>query len=525
MALNPITFTERVVDDFLHYQLTTYPLADPDLYAQLRELLELEETRRTPLRKGPFVSLSRPFKEGCEVAELVDDGVFHPSMQALVPYERLRAHQEEAIRAIHHGQSVVMSTGTGSGKTEAFLYPIISRCLELHEEGAPPGVLAVIVYPMNALAEDQLERIRGLLAGRGIPFGMYVGKTPQTESQVRGERLSAGTTNAAYHERLAQIREAGQAITLIPPEERASRDSMRAEGGQPRILLTNVKQLELLLTRGKDVGIFTGAPLEFLVFDEAHTFRGAQGAETACLVRRLRTFCGRSPEQVRHVATSATMADPDGTELPAKDFARRFFGVEGDNVTLVREVYDDLRWNERRSTPAGPPADPNAVLTALLKAVDAPTEDVADEISAQLMELGGARLSSNGWQESLASQLASNELVYRIAEALSSPRPLNELPDLLAERVGRPVPEAEILAWLALGAATGRGGHDPLLRPVVHTFVRGVGGAVVTFSGPTATARLWLSGEDAEAELGDEYRRFPPHHLHHLWSALLRDVG
>ncbi|MBK7758739.1 MAG: DEAD/DEAH box helicase [Deltaproteobacteria bacterium] len=231
------------------------------------------------------------------------------------------------MRAITRGETTIVSTGTGSGKTEAFLYPIISRCLELRERHAPPGVVAVLIYPMNALAEDQLDRLRGLLAGRGIPFGMYVGKTPEDEAQVRGERMPAGSSNADYQARRRQIREAGQDITLIPPEERASRKAMRREGGQPRILLTNVKQLELLLTRGKDVGIFAEAPLEFLVFDEAHTFRGAQGAETACLIRRLRTFLRQGPAEVRHIATSATMAGAESPK-PAQDFARRFFGVD-----------------------------------------------------------------------------------------------------------------------------------------------------------------------------------------------------
>nr|WP_263429216.1 DEAD/DEAH box helicase [Nannocystis pusilla] len=430
-------------------------------------------------------------------------------MSSVVPYERLRSHQEVAIRSVHRGDTTLISTGTGSGKTESFLYPIISRCLELKEQGAPPGVVAVLIYPMNALAEDQLERLRGLLAGRGIPFGMYVGTTPEDESGVRGERMPAGSTNAAYNERFNQIRAAGHAISLVPPDERASRRAMRMEGGQPRILLTNVKQLELLLTRGKDVGIFANAPLEFLVFDEAHTFRGAQGAETACLIRRLRTFCGRADAEVRHIAASATMADPKGGDNDARDFARRFFGVDGGRVTLVREDYDELRWNERRSVPAGPPDDPHAVLAALLRAVDAPDTEVADAISAQLVALGGARLPRVGWQAALAAQLASNELVYQLAAALARPRALAELPTLLEEAVGRPVPEPELLAWLALGAATGRSGHDPLLRPVVHSFVRGVGGAVVTLSQPDGAARLWLAGEDAAAELGEAYRRFP----------------
>jgi ATP-dependent helicase YprA (DUF1998 family) len=509
MAINPIQFTEKVVDDFLHYQLTTYPLADTNLYKQLRDLLQLEASRQTPLRKGPFISLSRPFKQGASVADLIADRVFHPSMQSIVPYPHVRAHQEQAIRAIHKGDTTLVSTGTGSGKTESFLYPIISRCLELKDAAAPPGVIAVLIYPMNALAEDQLDRLRGLLAGYGIPFGMYVGKTPEEEAEVRAERMPAGTTNAAYQERLKQIREAGQGTSLLPPEECASRKTMRSEEGRPRILLTNVKQLELLLTRGKDVGIFAGAPLEFLVFDEAHTFRGAQGAETAVLTRRLRTFCGKAAKDVRHIATSATMADPNGGDQAAKDFARRFFGVDGSRVTLIRETYDDLRWHSKRTVPPAPSGDPVAILTALLEAVDADDKSVSAAISKQLEKLGGKKLPAKGWQEALADQLAGNELVYQLADALAKPRAMEDLPKMLADKAGRVVTEEEILSWLALGAATGRGGNDPLLRPVVHTFVRGVGGAVVTLSDTGAAARLWLSGEDAEAELGENYRRFP----------------
>jgi ATP-dependent helicase YprA (DUF1998 family) len=357
MALNPIAFTEQVVSDFLRYQLTTYPLADANLHTQMRALLRLEESRSTPLRQGPFVSLSRPFKSGATIEQLIREGVLHEGMRSVASYPIVRKHQESAIRAIHEGKTTLVATGTGSGKTETFLYPIISRCLELADAGAPAGIVAVLVYPMNALAEDQLDRLRGLLAGRGIPFGMYVGKTPDEEAGVRGERMPPGSSNADYNARMLQMREAGESGTLLPPEERASRAAMRKDGGQPRILLTNVKQLELLLTRGKDIGLFANAPLEFLVFDEAHTFRGAQGAETACLIRRLRSFCGKAASDVTCVATSATMADPERGPEAAADFARRFFGVEATNVEIVGEVHDELRWNERRAMPAGPPAE------------------------------------------------------------------------------------------------------------------------------------------------------------------------
>ncbi|MDR0966380.1 MAG: DEAD/DEAH box helicase [Myxococcales bacterium] len=510
MALNPISFTEQVVADFLRYQLTTYPLADLDLHAQLRELLSVTEARDTPLRKGPFVSLSRPFREGASIERLIAEGVLHKGMERVVPYDHVRAHQEQAIRAIVAGRTTLVATGTGSGKTESFLYPIISRCLALKEAGVPPGITAVLVYPMNALAEDQLDRLRGLLAGTGISFGMYVGKTPDIEAGVRGERMPPGSSNADYRARLEQMRAEGNAATLIPAEERASREAMRKDNGAPRILLTNVKQLELLLTRGKDIALFAHAPLEFLVFDEAHTFRGAQGAETAALIRRLRAFCGKSKGEVTCVATSATMADPDRGPQAAADFARRFFGVDAANVELVGEVYDELRWNERRSVPAPPTMDFPELLNRVLAAVDAPDDCVADELSKCLIELGSARLPKRDWQKSLASQLSSNELVYRLAEILRVPRALSELPALLEPLVERPVTDHEILCWLALGVATGRGAiEQPLLRPVVHSFIRGVGGAVVTLSNPEGSARLWLAGEDAAASLGESHKLFP----------------
>src|SRR3990172_1331235 len=286
MALNPIVFTEKVVRSFLRYQLTAYPFADERLHAQMRRLLSLDETRQSPLMRGPFISLSRPFREGASIDALVQEGLFHPHMRQRIPPDitHVYGHQEDAVRAIHARQTTLVSTGTGSGKTECFLYPVISKCLEIRDAGVPAGISAVIVYPMNALAEDQLGRLRALLAGTGIPFGMYVGKTPDREAEVAGLRQKPGSSRADY---LAALEEQKHGESVHPPEEVCSREVMRTPGRQPRILLTNVKQLELLLTRQQDVSLFTDARLDFLVFDEAHTFSGAQGAETACLIRRL----------------------------------------------------------------------------------------------------------------------------------------------------------------------------------------------------------------------------------------------
>jgi hypothetical protein len=248
MALNPIVFTERVVRNFLRYQLTAYPFADERLHAQMGRLLSLDETRQSPLKQGPYISLSRPFRECASVDALVAEGLFHPHMRQRIPAEitHVYGHQEDAIRAIHAGKTTLVSTGTGSGKTECFLYPVISRCLELRDASAPAGISGVIVYPMNALAEDQLGRLRGLLAGTGIPFGMYVGKTPDREAEVAGRRLAPGSSRA---DDLAELEHQTHGESVHPPEEVCSREVMRTPGRQPRILLTNVKQLELLLTR------------------------------------------------------------------------------------------------------------------------------------------------------------------------------------------------------------------------------------------------------------------------------------
>lgn len=285
MAINPVVYTERVVRSFLKYQLSAYPFADPRLHSQMRDLLRLDRVRSTPLLKGPYISLSRGLREGASIEQLIDDGVFHPHMRQIIPagFTNVYGHQERAIRAIQAGQTTLVSTGTGSGKTECFLYPIISKCLALKDAGAESGIVAVIVYPMNALAEDQLDRLRGLLAGSGIRFGMYVGKTPENEHEVTGHRMPAGSSRADYETVLKNYRDAGRPDAVHPLEEVCSRHEMRTSGSQPRILLTNVKQLELLLTRQVDVDLFSGARLEFLVFDEAHTFTGSSGAETACL--------------------------------------------------------------------------------------------------------------------------------------------------------------------------------------------------------------------------------------------------
>jgi hypothetical protein len=504
--LNPIAYTEKVVNDFLKYQLTTYPLADQYFYNQMRQLLNLEETRQTGLFKGPYISLNRSFRQGATIQELISQGLLHPNLSQIAPYPSLYGHQETAIKNIINGKTTLVSTGTGSGKTETFLYPIISRCLQLRDEQAPAGIVAVIVYPMNALAEDQLGRLRELLAGSGVTFGMYVGKTPEKESDAPGRKLAQEASKQEYLTK-QKAQKNKENSTIYPAEETISREVMRKK--PPQILLTNIKQLELLLTREKDVQMFDHAKLEFIVFDEAHTFTGAIGAETACLIRRLRTFCQKNINDITYIATSATIADPKKGEEAGRIFASRFFGVDQDKVVLVGEEYEADLWGKNRQYPPHFTENSSKLLKEVLDALETSQSDSQD-IQEVFAKMTGYQLDSEDWQYSLYQYLTNNELIFQISEALQTPRLLSELVIELQNKINYPVTEAELLAWLALGA-TSRSqtnnqdkaenkNYRPLLRPIIHGFIRGVGGAIVTFPPEQKRPRLYLSTESLSSQ-------------------------
>jgi len=352
-TINPIQFASQVNEQFLDYQLTAFPLTDPDLAAQARSSLH-KGLGHSPLIQGPYVSLSKSFRQGRDLREMAREDLVHPALPGVSPYPVLFAHQDETLLQVQAGRHCLIATGTGSGKTEAFLYPILDHCLRLRDDHAPDGVVAVLVYPMNALAIDQLGRLRRMLVGSGISFGMYIGTTPSSDGDLNQVvRLKEGEGRAAFEQYTGKYKEHDR-IIVSPTEERLTEKEMAER--PPRLLLTNVNQLELLLTRGKDLGMFINAPLKYLVFDEAHTYSGAVGAEVSCLIRRLRAFCGKRADDVICIGTSATVTDlnnEDGEE-EAFQFAHRFFGVDPLRVALVREQYETTAFSPERHAPPAP---------------------------------------------------------------------------------------------------------------------------------------------------------------------------
>jgi hypothetical protein len=504
MAINPIAFARAVNEQFLRYQLTAFPLADESLARQAEESIRGAGSRPTPLIKGPYLSLAKAFRMGPTVQDLVTQGVLHPALPGIVEYPELFAHQAETLERVLQGFHCLVSTGTGSGKTEAFLVPILDHCLRLRDAGAPDGVVAILIYPMNALAVDQLGRLRRMLAGTNISFGMYVGSTAADEGEIGSDvvRMKVGEGKPEYR-RYVERHRTHDRVVISPPEERLTEKEMAAH--PPRLLLTNYNQLEILLTRGKDLGMFVKAPLRFLVCDEAHTYTGAVGAEVACLVRRLRAFCGKGPDEVICIGTSATIIDPAEGEAAGHAFAHRFFGVPPERIALVQEQYLEEEWPATRFVPPIPQGSGEVLLERALGAVS--DGGTLSEVAGVVQELAGRPVHlGDDWSADLHAFLKQSEYVKVLSEVLGRPRHLNDAVENVARRLSRLVADpvvarGELLATLVLGAAAERG-ENPLLRPKVHYFVRGLEGAVATFveEAGQVEPRLYLGIEAARAE-------------------------
>jgi tRNA A-37 threonylcarbamoyl transferase component Bud32 len=273
----------------------------------------------------PWLSLNPFFADGGSVTDLTDSGVLHPECKRIFQSGKTEGspvcdgqpirfywHQREAIEAARSGASYVLTTGTGSGKSLAYIVPIVDRVLRAKETQPRPRVRAIIVYPMNALANSQQGELEKFLRD-GFPAG---------------------------HEPVTFARYTGQ-------EDETERDRIRAN--PPDILLTNYVMLELMLTRPDDRRslIRMAAGLEFLVFDELHTYRGRQGADVAMLIRRVKDDC--AVPGVQCVGTSATMSTEGTTDDQRQvvaEVASQIFGttVKPEHVigeTLVRATATD----------------------------------------------------------------------------------------------------------------------------------------------------------------------------------------
>lgn len=333
--LDPLATSELISGTYRRYLRSLLPIREPRLDAALKE-----QIRTSPLLvKGPYLEATPPYETGASLAELITEGVldsgFHQLESKELPLDRpLYRHQESAVRKAVAGRNIIVATGTGSGKTESFLLPILNELARQHRERQlGPGVRALLLYPMNALANDQMKRLRKLLANAPhLTFGRYTGDTEEDPKRARD---------------LFEVLNPGE---VLLPNELLSREEMRET--PPHILLTNYAMLEYLLLRPSDMELFEGAHgghWQFIAVDEAHVYDGAKAAELAMLLRRLhdRVAAGR---KLQCLATSATVGDDAKavTRFATSLFNAPFAWVETDPGR------QDLIFATRRTVPASP---------------------------------------------------------------------------------------------------------------------------------------------------------------------------
>jgi DEAD/DEAH box helicase domain-containing protein len=263
---------------------------------------------REQLLKGPYVSVALPFHQGT-------GRDWFP--QIPLPFPPYR-HQEKAFDRLLPGtpRNTLVATGTGSGKTEAFLVPLLEHCRQQQAQGSR-GIKAILIYPMNALATDQARRIADLIhttpALAGLRAGLYIGSSDE-------EQTAAMTATSVITDK--------EALHKAPPD----------------ILLTNYKQLDYLLIEPHVQSLWEHngrlpdgtSTLRYLVVDEFHTFDGAQGTDLACLIRRLRDRLQCPGDELVCVGTSATLGGPEASQAMLS-YAGQIFASRFDPAALIVE--------------------------------------------------------------------------------------------------------------------------------------------------------------------------------------------
>lgn len=316
---NPITLIETLRGTLRRYISTTLPISRR--YHKLQEEFYHLVEKQT-LVQGPYVEALPDFEKGRSIRKLFSskDSFLNDRFNLLPDHildRPLHLHQEKAINsACKEKKSLIVATGTGSGKTETFLYPIAQQLMGEKKPDAP-GVRVLIIYPMNALANDQLFYRIAPLFGRylkefNISFGRYTGQIkahmPRQDEEYNlkdNEKLMAAMGDT------------------IPQNWLLTREEMIEN--PPKVLITNYAMLEHLLLLPRNAPLFAHETLSTVVLDEIHTYSGAQATEVAFLLRKLKNRLGNIGN-LQVFGTSASLASGDGADEALLDFASKLFG-------------------------------------------------------------------------------------------------------------------------------------------------------------------------------------------------------
>jgi len=510
------------------YLETQYPISQPELQRKRTLLLDSPGVISTE----PFIEATRVYQQGenydaMKIPQASKD--LMNQLSSLSPsvgvFPHMYVHQQQAMEAyLHHKQDLVVATGTGSGKTETFMHPILNtmylEAQQRPEQFSMRAVRALILYPMNALVSDQMTRLRRLFgdervkqifrnsANRNVQFGMYTSRTPfpGSPSKHKIERLK---NNLQYYLDLEtknpkvadQMKERGKWIAKdlgklqdsllndhnLPHNSLDAEMFMRQEMQEmpPDILVTNYSMLEYMLLRPIERSIWqkTQDWLEsderntfMLILDEAHMYRGTGGAEVAFLIRRLQSRLGIPRDRLRCILTSASL----GSEEAAIDFAEKLTGKPNQRSFKYIKGIPEIR-------KPGRPATPSEIL-ALSVLERGKFNDYSKRYQEFLNSFQGLRNLLN-WQEPptsscdlplyLYTQLDGfgplELLISRISGQATS---IRQLVSELGPGCDFMIAEKAVSNLLMLANAAKRDGRV-LLAARVHMFFRGVQGIYV----------------------------------------------
>lgn len=287
-------FEHQLIDSYARFSRSFTTIRADDLSAEVEK--QYDAGRFWP---DAMLSINPKYLSGPTVDDLVASGDLDEATGKIFRFGssplRFHRHQAQSIAKAKAGQSYVVTTGTGSGKSLCFFVPVVDAIIRARKAGRPRGTRAIIVYPMNALANSQLKEIEKFIGQSGLSDDLKPVVKRYTGQESQDER---------------------QKIASNPPD----------------ILLTNFMMAELLLTRQDELDarvIQNAYTLEFIVLDELHTYRGRQGADVAVLVRRLRNRCapGRQPICIGTSATMANEGSEAGRARAVADVASRLFGA------------------------------------------------------------------------------------------------------------------------------------------------------------------------------------------------------
>lgn len=469
--INVHEFSNGLYDTFRRYLATTNLIADTE--PGLREEIWNQLGEYDFFARRPLITSIPAYKPALAGQVLLNASAF-PSLSNLLKKlnsdefdlrRPLYQHQIEALEKAQNRRNIIVATGTGSGKTECFLLPVLDDAAQ-HDE---MGVRTIIIYPMNALANDQIERLRRLLKDLPeITFGRYTGETPETRDGLTEE-----------------------VSKKIPINERYSRQEIKDQ--PPHILLTNFAMLEYLLLRPSDNNIFRHQSLRYVVLDEAHTYSGAQGIDISLLMRRLSQRYEKN--DLQFILTSATLSEDetDDSRIKIAQFGKSLTGAnfEFDDVIFGEAVHG---FDENLKTVSG-----EQIFAAV------PTEESLQEWLDALENAVTLKSLINQTnlpnKEKLNDLKESGEILY---ELFKDWMPVRQIYDLVSENAysfdeltkklwERDDQSATLaLKWLLTLAARAKkaANQPPLISARFHFFFRGLTGASVCLNPDCSCANV-----------------------------------